>query len=740
MPRFADLLLGRSCATNWSKIISFTDWSISTNPSKQNECVPNANVQSHMDFLILGELSIFRFAMPRKRAPPQSQPNLEPKRRRSRQGTADNSAHTVKLASTLDFHGVWRELMVAGWTSKPPRGLNNGYRYVLPGCSRNGKIGEDYLLGEEAVLEWRSVVVGISQNDDNTAALRGNGDGSRTMCGEKDNGNKGADSGVHCVPSAQARPDDVSETSSRSKARPADQNIASPTAVPDSATSASPRSRTLSTSAVEQHLLMKRIAFSPSKEAWMKNKIYKCVGTAHIVGRVCRRIKRPKNGGVLQVMWVDTQFQNAVESLTVAAIKRGIEYYQALVRVPNKPAWRDLTDTVVDEEVNRDLPLDELDIGSDEEDYERYDPEVLLPASLAEVKAVKIMRCDPHMEMEAPSDLYKHTDGSTATRLLPEYRHIFAHSATSSFFAYIPVYVWKQVVLETNRYAMVKEVRITKPFTIEELMTFRGIIFYITLTDKGEYSNYWGSQTEDCIFGGASTSLDNVMSLRRFKLIRRCLSFRADPEPSAALDPAARIRPLLNLLKCTGSRYVEVVRDLALDEVSIACRSCYGRHLIVFNPQKSGGKYHIRMYVVCCSTTWIALNYRLHCNNSDNADRLVKVVSPAEMQQLREELEDCNSGHPAEDSFAANDVGGRCRRVCGGVRHQQRAHDGDGEEDDGGVRTAEPEAWRDDDGDDGRRRGGLGASDEDEGPRGSGQAGEELHEEAGTNVLGDDLC
>ncbi|GMF53179.1 unnamed protein product [Phytophthora fragariaefolia] len=57
-----------------------------------------------------------------------------------------------------------------------------------------------------------SVVVGISRNDDNTAALRDNGDDCRTMCGEKDNGNDGADSGVHCVSSAQARPDGVSES------------------------------------------------------------------------------------------------------------------------------------------------------------------------------------------------------------------------------------------------------------------------------------------------------------------------------------------------------------------------------------------------------------------------------------------------------------------------------------------------------------------------------------------------
>ncbi|GMF44182.1 unnamed protein product [Phytophthora fragariaefolia] len=267
------------------------------------------------------------------------------------------------------------------------------------------------------------------------------------------------------------------------------------------------------------------------------------------------------------------------------------------MRLPDKPAWRDFNDTMLGGELNLDLPLDELEIASDEEDYERYDPERSLPASLAEVKAVKSMRFEPELEMEAPSDLYAHTDDSTTTRLVPEYSSLFAHSASSSFFAYLPVYFWKQVVQESNRYAAAKEIRIITPFSMEELMTFLGIMFYMTLTDKGEYSNYWGSQTEDAVFGGASTSLDTVLCLRRFKLIRRCLSFRSEPGMSVERDPAARIRPLLNLLKCTGGRYVEVGRDLALGEASIACRSRHGRHLIVYNPQKPGGKYHFRMYV-----------------------------------------------------------------------------------------------------------------------------------------------
>ncbi|ETI29741.1 hypothetical protein F443_23143 [Phytophthora nicotianae P1569] len=35
--------------------------------------------------------------------------------------------------------------------------------------------------------------------------------------------------------------------------------------------------------------------------------------------------------------------------------------------------------------------------------------------------------------MAAPDDLYERNDKSTKTQLLPEYRHLFVHSASSSF-------------------------------------------------------------------------------------------------------------------------------------------------------------------------------------------------------------------------------------------------------------------------------------------------------------------
>ncbi|GMF62057.1 unnamed protein product [Phytophthora fragariaefolia] len=104
--------------------------------------------------------------------------------------------------------------------------------------------------------------------------------------------------------------------------------------------------------------------------------------------------------------------------------------------------------------------------------------------------------------------------------------------------------------------------------------------------------------------------------------------------------PPLELDLFFNLLKVTGDKYVVVGRDVALDEASVVCRSRQGRHMIVFNPTKPTGKYHFRLYMVCCSSTWIALSYKLYCNRNYIADRLKGVIDAAEVQALSQELEE----------------------------------------------------------------------------------------------------
>ncbi|POM60543.1 hypothetical protein PHPALM_30598 [Phytophthora palmivora] len=166
--------------------------------------------------------------------------------------------------------------------------------------------------------------------------------------------------------------------------------------------------------------LEKLVAFSPTKEPWMKQKVYRCAATAYIVGRV-------------------------------SVIQRGIENYKRLVQLPGRRAWKDSTENVADGELSLDAPSDELGISSEfTSTYEIYSPERSLLASFAEVETVKNMRLEPDVELKRPTDLFTRKDESITTRLLHQYRHVFAHSASLGFFAYISIYIWKQVVLETN--------------------------------------------------------------------------------------------------------------------------------------------------------------------------------------------------------------------------------------------------------------------------------------------------
>ncbi|GMF48239.1 unnamed protein product [Phytophthora fragariaefolia] len=337
------------------------------------------------------------------------------------------------------------------------------------------------------------------------------------------------------------------------------------------------------------------------------------------------------------IRWLDSQFQSAVEHVSVGKIQLGIKTYHGLIRVKN-PDRR----VLIGPDVTDDFAIDE-DCSELEEDEvrEAFDPANFLPTSLAEVEVIRNIRFSPSEEMDAPAYLFQHADSSANTYfcLCPDFKHIFEHSASWIFLAYIPLYFWRQVVHETNNYAVLNDIRIGPRFTISELITFLGILVSTAVNAKGEYANYWDLQAEDLIFGGVTTSLDVILSLNRFKLIRRCLSFNAEPT-KLQQDAAARIRPLLNLLKITGEQYINVGRDLALDEARVACRSRKGRHMIVYNPSKPTGKNHLRLYMLCCSSTWIALNFKLHRNRSDILDRLGGVVGQDEAQTLREELEE----------------------------------------------------------------------------------------------------
>ena len=401
-------------------------------------------------------------------------------------------------------------------------------------------------------------------------------------------------------------------------------------------------------------LIGRMVAFCPAFESWMPDSLYKRAANNFIQGRVCKpkraeeseaqkiqriemeRVRKGAGKELYEVRWVYTCFQSRKYFHRVPRLKieEGIRNYEVISGGNlTRATWHSLCQVPVTEAI---------DVGSSLEDYVIldgssdlfYSPQII-PDDLKSIEQIQSMDFQPSRQMKAPDDLYTHDDGTTETRLIKSKSHYF-ESASSSFLAYLPISYWNTVVEETNKCISLQKGAST---TVDELLKVFGIMFYMTIVDKGEYSNYWGDQAESEIFGVGGIGMDNIMPLKRFKFIRKHLSFRSSVSPEELKkDPVARIRPLINMIKVTSTKFVELGRNVAVDESSIACRSKYGRHLIVYNSSKPTGKFHFSIYATCCATTWLMVGMRLQCN-SDIKDRLAGVVSDSSVKTLEKEIE-----------------------------------------------------------------------------------------------------
>nr|AAV92925.1 transposase [Phytophthora infestans] len=332
--------------------------------------------------------------------------------------------------------------------------------------------------------------------------------------------------------------------------------------------------------------------------------------------------------------------QNITYQIEEDVVCRGVKHYVAIHQNSAEfgESWSALC-SMVPKYTNIPQLTDEFDEVQESEYREwsvfRSQKELQIDLCPAEVELIQGMTFSPTASLDEVPGLFAHPDGSTTTKLREESKHLFGKSASSSFFAFIPISFWKQVVTFSNGRAAETSGQLGAPIELEELMIFLGIQWYMTLVDKGEMRNYWFDNEDSNIFPGqSSTSLATVMSWKRYLYIRKILSFR--PRTSAeelSSDPAASIRPLITILKIRCCRHVIPGRDVAVDEASIASKSKYARHIIVYNPRKPTGKYHFKLYVCCCSTTWIVLDFKLHCS-SDLKNRLANVISPAEIDRL----------------------------------------------------------------------------------------------------------
>lgn len=294
------------------------------------------------------------------------------------------------------------------------------------------------------------------------------------------------------------------------------------------------------------------------------------------------------------VQWFDTQFKQFL-SVSVSEAVKGIKNY-AKIQEGRTVTWRSLQKPN-DKEMDCFEQFTQTNL-----EYEEYIPATQPVSSLQDVEDLKNMRFEPNGTMNAP-DLFEQE--KTVLKDPEQFRG----SPLQAFFQYLPLSFWREVLTHTNN----KRSHSITEFSLDELFRFIGIMMYMSVVDKGkikavdkslkqmlnahtgETRNYFRRSPNDQIFNGVPGYLgdfgcDRVMSERRFWQVRSALTFNtAVTAKDLAEDPLARIRPLINMFKVTCGQYVEAGRDLSLDESSVACRSRYGRHVIVYNPMKPTG-------------------------------------------------------------------------------------------------------------------------------------------------------
>lgn len=207
----------------------------------------------------------------------------------------------------------------------------------------------------------------------------------------------------------------------------------------------------------------------------------------------------------------------------------------------------------------------------------------------------------------------------------------------SSAMSIFPVDFWTTIVDEVNRYAeqkMSKKSRRKtlvsgykwKDVTLSEVLTFMGLLIYGMLYPQTgrKMLEWWDSPYKN--------AWTKFMSKGRFKQICSVLHFSDnDDEDGMATDSLHKIRPLLTILKETLSKFANLGTEFSFDEATMACRSSYGRSLIVYNGMKPTGKFHFKIYVLCCALTNLVHKIKIHTR--DNSDRDV-IDEPVEAEEM----------------------------------------------------------------------------------------------------------
>ena len=179
---------------------------------------------------------------------------------------------------------------------------------------------------------------------------------------------------------------------------------------------------------------------------------------------------------------------------------------------------------------------------------------------------------------------------------LPEYVHTpppFVPDPYVYFRMFFTDELLENISYQTNLYATQQSVNTTFKTTPDEIMNYVAVLLYMGVVPMPSLDDYWSVKTR-------VPQVANLMSLKRFRLLRRTIHFNDNSQIASTVDRFYKIRPLFNTLRQEFLKIQQTPKQ-SVDEVMVGYKG------------KMAG--NLRQYLKSKPTKW---GYKLFCRASSD--------------------------------------------------------------------------------------------------------------------------
>lgn len=175
---------------------------------------------------------------------------------------------------------------------------------------------------------------------------------------------------------------------------------------------------------------------------------------------------------------------------------------------------------------------------------------------------------------------------------LPSYQHsppLYVQSPQHYFFTFFTIQMVEHITYQTNLYATQKDVNTNFSTNKDEILNFVAILLYMGVVQCPSLDDYW------CLRLRVPQVAD-VMSSKRFRLLRRRIHFNDNTQVPGTIDRFFKIRPLFTFINRVFRNVPETPKQ-SIDEVMVAYKGRTAgtlRQYIKNKPDKWGFKLFSR--------------------------------------------------------------------------------------------------------------------------------------------------